>query len=72
MANARAYLINAHAHILTIQISVGKMMYDEHKGKGVKEKGTTCYKIFINKEASYGSVLDRVQDEMYGTTVIEG
>ena len=60
MANARAYLINAHAHIL-----VGKMMYDEHKGKGVKEKGTTCHKIFINKEASYGSVLDRVRDEMY-------
>ena len=43
---------------LTIQISVGKMMYDEYKGKGVKEKGTTCHKVFINKEASYGSVLD--------------
>ena len=44
-------------------------MYDEHKGKGVKEKGTTCHIIFIN---TYGSVLDRVQDEMYGTTEIEG
>ena len=58
VANARAYPINAHAHILTIQISVGKMMYDEHKGKGVKEKRTTCHKVFINKEALYGSVLD--------------
>ena len=43
-------------------------MYDEHKGKGVKKKG---HKVFINKEASYGSVLDRVRDEMYGTTEIE-
>ena len=47
-------------------------MYDKHKEKGVKEKGTTCHKVFINKEASYGSVLDRVRDEMYGTTEIEG
>ena len=57
MANARAYLINAHAHIL-----VGMMNTRE---KVSKRKGTTCHKIFINKEASYGSVLDRVRDEMY-------
>ena len=37
------------------------MIYDERKGKGVKEKGNTCHKVFINKEASYTSVLERMK-----------
>ena len=48
------------------------MIYDERKGKGVKEKGNTCHKVFINKEASYTSVLERIWDEMYETTENEG
>ena len=68
------YHIYKLPNILTIhvQVSVGKMIYDERKGKGVKEKGTTCHKVFINKEASYSSVLERVRDEMYDTTENEG
>ena len=48
------------------------MIYNERKRKGVKEKGTTYHKVFTNKEASYGSVLERVWDEMYEKTENEG
>ena len=44
------------------------MKYDVLKSKGVQIKGSTCRKIFINKDAAYDNVLKRIQDELYETT----
>ena len=46
-----------------LQISVGKMIYDPKKGKGMKVRGEACRKIFIEKDADYNSVLKMIQDE---------
>ena len=39
--------------------------YDAVKYKGVQTKG---FKMFLNKDASYESVLERSKDELYEAT----
>ena len=48
------------------------MTYDAVKGKGVQARGSTGRKIFINKEADYSNVLERVREELYGPSCGEG
>ena len=55
-----------------MQISVGKMKYDELKCKGVHDKACSIQKIFINKDASYSSVLERIKAELYESDDMEG
>ena len=55
-----------------LQISVGKMKYDELKCKGVHDKAFPLQKIFINKDASYSSVLERIKAELYESDDMEG
>ena len=42
------------------------MKYDHVKCKGVQRRGETARKIFINNEAEYDLVLERVRKELYG------
>ena len=44
------------------------MKYDIIKCKGVQIKGFTLQKIFLNKDATYESVLQRVKEDLYETT----
>lgn len=41
------------------------MKYDHSKGKGIKERGEICRKVFFEKEASYNSVLKIMQEELF-------
>ena len=42
------------------------------KCKGVQMKGFTCRKIFINKDAGYSNVLQRIKEELYEEPNQEG
>ena len=44
------------------------MKYDEAKSRGVQNKGQTGKKVFINRDADYDTALERIREELYGTT----
>lgn len=56
----------------TFQVSVGKMKYDSTKRKGILDKSFTLRKVFINKNATYDSVVDRIRDEVFESGEMEG
>lgn len=48
------------------------MKYDHSKGRGVVDTTYTQRKIFINKDASYKSVLELIKEATYPTTDEDG
>ena len=44
------------------------MKYDEAKSSGVQKNGQTGKKVFINRDADYDTALERIREELYGTT----
>ena len=64
------YILNYTNNIS--QISIAKMKYDPCKGRGVQLKGSSAMKVFINKEADYESVLERVREDLFGSVDRQG
>ena len=48
-----------------MQISVGRMKYDSEKGRGVVDGSYERRKVFINRDASYQSVLSLLKETTY-------
>ena len=48
------------------------MKYDSAKRKGVLDKSFTLRKVFVNKNATYESVVERIRDEVFESSEMEG
>ena len=54
-----------------MQIAFGKMEYDYSSECGVKVRGSSARKVYVNKFANYAVVLGRVRDELFGADADE-
>lgn len=55
-----------------MQISVGRMKYDSQKGRGVVDGSYERKKVFMNKDASYQSVLSLLKEATYSEAEEDG
>ena len=55
-----------------VKVTIGKMMYDPSKGKGIVDKGFMGRKVFVNKDASYSSVVKVLKKATFPTSDVSG
>ena len=48
------------------------LKYDPCNGRGIQLKGSSARKVYINKEADYESVLERVREDLFGPVDRQG